>query len=199
MVQCPPSVSRVLAYISSASSHQRGAAASRVLLECPLCARPPKEQILGNETCTNVLISASEACSYMQSLTLVPALLIMVHQQSVNVFFFFFIFRKNASMVWRGMQELWTRTTDVRQELSPYPETQSKSRSRDRLCRTGKSVWFNPWKPIFQCYSAPQVTTRTVAECVAFYYMWKKSERFDIFVQQNRFGKKKYSSYPGVT
>lgn len=44
-----------------------------------------------------------------------------------------------------------------------------------------------------------QVTTRTVAECVAFYYMWKKSERFDYFVQQNRFGKKKYSSYPGVT
>jgi hypothetical protein len=29
--------------------------------------------------------------------------------------------------------------------------------------------------------------------------MWKKSERFDFFVQQNRFGKKKYSSYPGVT
>lgn len=44
-----------------------------------------------------------------------------------------------------------------------------------------------------------QVQTRTVAECVAFYYMWKKSERFDYFAQQNRFGKKKYSSYPGVT
>lgn len=198
MVQCSPPVWRVLAYISPASSHQRGAAASRVLLECPLCTRPPKKLIWGNKTCTNVLISASEACSYIQSLTLVPALLIMVHQQSVNVFFFF-IFRKNASMVWRGMQELWTRTTDVRQELSPYPETQSKLRSRDRLYRTGRSVWFNSSKPILQCYSAPQVTTRTVAECVAFYYMWKKSERFDIFVQQNRFGKKKYSSYPGVT
>ena len=52
----------------------------------------------------------------------------------------------------------------------------------------------------FSCLSfPPQVATRTVAECVAFYYMWKKSERFDFFVQQNRFGKKKYSSYPGVT
>ncbi|RXN34579.1 mesoderm induction early response 3-like isoform X4 [Labeo rohita] len=29
--------------------------------------------------------------------------------------------------------------------------------------------------------------------------MWKKSERFDYFAQQNRFGKKKYSCYPGVT
>lgn len=54
--------------------------------------------------------------------------------------------------------------------------------------------------PFLMTFSSPaQVTTRTVAECVAFYYMWKKSERFDFFVQQNRFGKKKYSSYPGVT
>ncbi|XP_075889286.1 mesoderm induction early response protein 3 isoform X1 [Nelusetta ayraudi] len=51
----------------------------------------------------------------------------------------------------------------------------------------------------FHLIQKHKVTTRTVAECVAFYYMWKKSERFDIFVQQNRFGKKKYSSYPGVT
>ncbi|XP_012725508.2 mesoderm induction early response protein 3 isoform X1 [Fundulus heteroclitus] len=51
----------------------------------------------------------------------------------------------------------------------------------------------------FHLIQKHKVTTRTVAECVAFYYMWKKSERFDVFVQQNRFGKKKYSSYPGVT
>lgn len=56
-----------------------------------------------------------------------------------------------------------------------------------------------PVKSMSYTRSLLQVTTRTVAECVAFYYMWKKSERFDIFVQQNRFGKKKYSSYPGVT
>ncbi|XP_077378279.1 mesoderm induction early response protein 3 isoform X1 [Festucalex cinctus] len=51
----------------------------------------------------------------------------------------------------------------------------------------------------FHLIQKHKVTTRMVAECVAFYYMWKKSERFDFFVQQNRFGKKKYSSYPGVT
>uniref|UniRef100_A0A7N8Y140 Mesoderm induction early response 1, family member 3 b n=1 Tax=Mastacembelus armatus TaxID=205130 RepID=A0A7N8Y140_9TELE len=51
----------------------------------------------------------------------------------------------------------------------------------------------------FHLIQKHKVTTRTVAECVAFYYMWKKSERFDFFVQQTRFGKKKYSSYPGVT
>uniref|UniRef100_A0A8B9KY45 Mesoderm induction early response protein 3-like n=1 Tax=Astyanax mexicanus TaxID=7994 RepID=A0A8B9KY45_ASTMX len=51
----------------------------------------------------------------------------------------------------------------------------------------------------FHLIQKNKVPTRTVAECVAFYYMWKKSERFDYFVQQNRFGKKKYSIYPGVT
>ncbi|XP_056592873.1 mesoderm induction early response protein 3a [Triplophysa dalaica] len=51
----------------------------------------------------------------------------------------------------------------------------------------------------FHLIQKHKVNTRTVAECVAFYYMWKKSERFDFFVQQNRFGKKKFSSYPGIT
>lgn len=44
-----------------------------------------------------------------------------------------------------------------------------------------------------------QVRTRTVAECVAFYYMWKKSERYDYFAQQTKFGKKRYNHHPGVT
>ncbi|NXJ72861.1 MIER3 protein, partial [Rostratula benghalensis] len=43
------------------------------------------------------------------------------------------------------------------------------------------------------------VRTRTVAECVAFYYVWKKSERYDYFAQQTRFGKKRYNHHPGVT
>ncbi|XP_035291435.1 mesoderm induction early response protein 3 isoform X1 [Anguilla anguilla] len=51
----------------------------------------------------------------------------------------------------------------------------------------------------FHLIQKHKVRTRSVAECVAFYYMWKKSERFDYFVQQTRFGKKKYSCYPGVT
>ncbi|XP_068107331.1 mesoderm induction early response protein 3 isoform X2 [Hyperolius riggenbachi] len=44
-----------------------------------------------------------------------------------------------------------------------------------------------------------KVRTRTVAECVAFYYIWKKSERYDEFAQQTRFGKKRYHHHPGVT
>nr|XP_020661214.1 mesoderm induction early response protein 3 isoform X1 [Pogona vitticeps] len=51
----------------------------------------------------------------------------------------------------------------------------------------------------FHLIQKNKVRTRSVAECVAFYYMWKKSERYDYFAQQTRFGKKKYNHHPGVT
>ncbi|XP_059995794.1 mesoderm induction early response protein 1 isoform X8 [Lagenorhynchus albirostris] len=51
----------------------------------------------------------------------------------------------------------------------------------------------------FHLIQANKVRTRSVGECVAFYYMWKKSERYDFFAQQTRFGKKKYNLHPGVT
>ncbi|NXN23597.1 MIER1 protein, partial [Nycticryphes semicollaris] len=51
----------------------------------------------------------------------------------------------------------------------------------------------------FHVIQANKVRTRSVGECVAFYYMWKKSERYDFFAQQTRFGKKKYNLHPAVT
>ncbi|NWS35140.1 MIER3 protein, partial [Polioptila caerulea] len=51
----------------------------------------------------------------------------------------------------------------------------------------------------FHLIQKNKVRTRTVAECVAFYYMWKKSERYDYFAQQTRFGKKKYNHHPVAT
>ncbi|XP_056408533.1 mesoderm induction early response protein 3 isoform X2 [Hyla sarda] len=51
----------------------------------------------------------------------------------------------------------------------------------------------------FHLIQKNKVRTRTVAECVAFYYIWKKSERYDNFAQQTRFGKKRYHHHPGVT
>lgn len=59
----------------------------------------------------------------------------IVHQLMV----FYFDFRKITSMVRRGMQELWTRTTDVRQKLSPHTETQSESLFHHFLNRHGTS------------------------------------------------------------
>lgn len=37
-----------------------------------------------------------------------------------------------------------------------------------------------------------QVRTRSVSECVEYYYLWKKSERYDYFSQQTRLGRRKY-------
>lgn len=40
--------------------------------------------------------------------------------------------------------------------------------------------------------AVPQVRTRSVGECVEYYYLWKKSERYDYFSQQTRLGRRKY-------
>ncbi|XP_061457585.1 mesoderm induction early response protein 2 isoform X2 [Rhineura floridana] len=51
----------------------------------------------------------------------------------------------------------------------------------------------------FHLIQANKVRTRSVGECVEYYYMWKKSERYDYFTQQTRFGRKKYVLQPGAT
>ncbi|XP_063704376.1 mesoderm induction early response protein 1-like isoform X2 [Culicoides brevitarsis] len=42
-----------------------------------------------------------------------------------------------------------------------------------------------------------KVKTRSVGEIVQFYYLWKKSERHDVFASKARLDKKKYSLNPG--
>ncbi|XP_065070199.1 mesoderm induction early response protein 1-like [Rhopilema esculentum] len=42
-----------------------------------------------------------------------------------------------------------------------------------------------------------KIPHRTVGEIVQFYYLWKKTERYDAFCTQTRFGKKKYGA-PGI-
>jgi hypothetical protein len=49
----------------------------------------------------------------------------------------------------------------------------------------------------FLIYS--QVKTRSVGECVQFYYIWKKTERHDVFANKARLEKKKYNLNPCVT
>lgn len=44
-----------------------------------------------------------------------------------------------------------------------------------------------------------QVKTRSVGELVQFYYLWKKTERHDIFTYKARLEKKKYALHPGIT
>ena len=49
-----------------------------------------------------------------------------------------------------------------------------------------------------QPFVSPQVRTRSVGECVEYYYMWKKSERHEYFTQQTtRLSRKKFSLQSG--
>ncbi|KAM9832167.1 LOW QUALITY PROTEIN: mesoderm induction early response protein 2 [Neosynchiropus ocellatus] len=50
----------------------------------------------------------------------------------------------------------------------------------------------------FHLIQANKVRTRSVGECVEYYYMWKKSERHEYFTQQTtRLTRKKYNMQPG--
>ncbi|WAR24218.1 MIER1-like protein, partial [Mya arenaria] len=44
-----------------------------------------------------------------------------------------------------------------------------------------------------------KVKTRSVGELVQFYYLWKKTERHDIFANKTRLEKRRYTLHPGVT
>ncbi|MGH0168004.1 UNVERIFIED_CONTAM: hypothetical protein FKN15_053759 [Acipenser sinensis] len=48
----------------------------------------------------------------------------------------------------------------------------------------------------FHLIQANKVRTRSVGECVEYYYMWKKSDRYEYFTQQTKFGRKKFSLHP---
>nr|XP_023650564.1 mesoderm induction early response protein 1-like isoform X1 [Paramormyrops kingsleyae] len=77
----------------------------------------------------------------------------------------------------------------AREELSVWTEEECRNFEQG-LRAYGKD---------FHLVQANKVRTRSVGECVAFYYMWKKSERYDFFAQQTRIGKRKYNLHPGVT
>uniref|UniRef100_A0AAR2IK43 Mesoderm induction early response 1, family member 3 b n=1 Tax=Pygocentrus nattereri TaxID=42514 RepID=A0AAR2IK43_PYGNA len=103
----------------------------------------------------------------------------------------------------QALYELVKCNYNVHEALERYRSSEKSSKDEmhpwsEEECRNFEHALLL-YEKNFHLIQKHKVNTRTVAECVAFYYMWKKSERFDFFVQQNRFGKKKYSSYPGVT
>ncbi|XP_067253472.1 mesoderm induction early response protein 3a [Chanodichthys erythropterus] len=103
----------------------------------------------------------------------------------------------------QALYELLKCNYNVQEALERYRSNDKSSKDEmlpwsEEECRNFEHALLL-YEKNFHLIQKHKVNTRTVAECVAFYYMWKKSERFDFFVQQNRFGKKKFSSYPGVT
>ena len=51
----------------------------------------------------------------------------------------------------------------------------------------------------FHSIQNQKVGTRAVGELVQFYYLWKKTERHDVFANSFRIEKKKYTLHPGTT
>lgn len=51
----------------------------------------------------------------------------------------------------------------------------------------------------FHMIQQSKVRTRSVGELVQFYYLWKKTERHDLFANKARLEKKKYNLHPGLT
>lgn len=51
----------------------------------------------------------------------------------------------------------------------------------------------------FVAIRANKVSTRSIKELVNFYYLWKKTERHDVFTSRTRLEKKKYALHPGTT
>lgn len=85
------------------------------------------------------------------------------------------------------------------------PEQQQPVTDRDRShqwseeeCRnfeTGLCIYGKRFNDIQQ----NKVPGRSVGELVQFYYIWKKTERHDLFGNKARLEKKKYSLHPGTT
>jgi len=66
------------------------------------------------------------------------------------------------------------------------------------LCRafeTGLRVYGKD----FHSIQNQKMGTRSVGELVQFYYLWKKTERHDVFANSFRIEKKKYTLHPGTT
>ncbi|CAL1261806.1 unnamed protein product [Larinioides sclopetarius] len=78
----------------------------------------------------------------------------------------------------------------------PFKDTMSLwSEDECRSFETGLKAYGKD----FHLIQMNKVRTRAVSELVQFYYLWKKTERHDVFASKNRIEKKKYALHPGTT
>ncbi|CAG9855090.1 unnamed protein product [Phyllotreta striolata] len=77
-------------------------------------------------------------------------------------------------------------------------ETMNESLWSEEECRNFESG-VRCYGKNFHKIQQDKVRTRSVGELVQFYYLWKKSERHDIFANKARLEKKKYALHPGLT
>ncbi|XP_067005145.1 mesoderm induction early response protein 1 [Anabrus simplex] len=85
-----------------------------------------------------------------------------------------------------------------RRRMNVVPPTDTMSLWSEEECRNFENGLRNYGKD-FHLIQQNKVRTRSVGELVQFYYLWKKTERHDIFANKARLEKKKYTLHPGIT
>jgi hypothetical protein len=82
--------------------------------------------------------------------------------------------------------------------MNAVPPADTMSLWSEEECRafeTGLRVYGKD----FHSIQGQKVGTRAVGELVQFYYLWKKTERHDVFANSFRIEKKKYTLHPVTT
>lgn len=85
-----------------------------------------------------------------------------------------------------------------RRRLNSAPSPDTSSLWSEEECRNFENGLRSYGKDFHQIQQ-DKVKTRSVGELVQFYYLWKKTERHDIFANKARLEKKKYTLHPGIT
>ncbi|XP_014214243.1 mesoderm induction early response protein 1 isoform X2 [Copidosoma floridanum] len=85
-----------------------------------------------------------------------------------------------------------------RRRMNVLPSTESISIWSEEECHNFETGIRSFGKDFYSIHKH-KVRTRSVGELVQFYYLWKKTERHDIFTYKARMEKKKYAFHPGVT
>ncbi|XP_076391430.1 mesoderm induction early response protein 1 isoform X4 [Megachile rotundata] len=85
-----------------------------------------------------------------------------------------------------------------RRRMNVVPPTDAVSLWSEEECHNFESG-LRTYGKDFHLIQKNKVRTRSVGELVQFYYLWKKTERHDIFTYKARLEKKKYALHPGIT
>jgi len=85
-----------------------------------------------------------------------------------------------------------------RRRMSGVPHTDTMSLWSEEECRAFE-LGLRLYGKDFHMIQQQKVRTRSVGELVQFYYLWKKTERHDVFATATRLEKKKYALHPGTT
>ncbi|XP_078658130.1 mesoderm induction early response protein 1-like isoform X2 [Branchiostoma floridae x Branchiostoma belcheri] len=81
------------------------------------------------------------------------------------------------------------------QSVSPASEESLWSEEDCRNFESGLRMYGKD----FHMIQKTRLPMKSVGDLVHFYYLWKKTERHDMFANHARLGKKKYNFHPGVT